>query len=65
MRWRRGHQVGLTPELVVKLVHDELVATLGSEAQPHIAPHDRPIGRSMVGLQGSQDDEPPPSSPSG
>ena len=44
----------VTPgQMVVKIVHDELVAMLGSDAQPidlHAAP---PVAIMMVGLQGS------------
>lgn len=44
----------VTPgQMVVKIVHDELVAVLGSDAQPidlHAAP---PVAILMVGLQGS------------
>ena len=44
----------VTPgQMVVKIVHDELVATLGSDAEPidlHSAP---PVAVMMVGLQGS------------
>ena len=50
----------VTPgQMVVKIVNDELVAMLGSDAQPldlHAAP---PVGILMVGLQGSGKTTPP------
>jgi signal recognition particle subunit SRP54 len=44
----------VTPgQMVVKIVHDELVATLGSDAQPIDLNAPAPIAIMMVGLQGS------------
>ncbi|MBN8937281.1 MAG: signal recognition particle protein, partial [Rhizobiales bacterium] len=44
----------VTPgQMVVKIVHDELVATLGSEAQPIDLNAAAPVPIMMVGLQGS------------
>jgi signal recognition particle subunit SRP54 len=40
-------------QMVVKIVHDELVAMLGSEAEPSISTPPRPVVIMMVGLQGS------------
>lgn len=51
-----GHEVlkSVTPgQMVVKIVHDELVATLGSEAQPLDLNAVSPFAIMMVGLQGS------------
>ena len=51
----------VTPgQMVVKIVHDQLVATLGADSQPidlHAAP---PVAIMMVGLQGSAKPPPPP-----
>ncbi|MCA1953202.1 MAG: signal recognition particle protein [Hyphomicrobiales bacterium] len=44
----------VTPgQMVVKIVHDELVATLGSDAAPIDLQATPPVGILMVGLQGS------------
>ncbi|MBM3527775.1 MAG: signal recognition particle protein [Alphaproteobacteria bacterium] len=44
----------VTPgQMVVKIVHDELVATLGSDAQPVDLNAPAPVPIMMVGLQGS------------
>jgi signal recognition particle subunit SRP54 len=44
----------VTPgQMVVKIVHDELVATLGSDAQPVDLAAQPPVPILMVGLQGS------------
>ena len=44
----------VTPgQMVVKIVHDELVATLGSDAQPIDLNAAAPVAIMMVGLQGS------------
>src|SRR6185503_16855467 len=44
----------VTPgQMVVKIVHDELVATLGSDAQPIDLNAPAPVAIMMVGLQGS------------
>ena len=44
----------VTPgQMVVKIVHDELVATLGAEAQPVDLNAPAPVPIMMVGLQGS------------
>lgn len=44
----------VTPgQMVVKIVHDELVAMLGSDAQPIDLTATPPVGILMVGLQGS------------
>jgi hypothetical protein len=44
----------VTPgQMVVKIVHDELVATLGSDAQPIDLGAAAPVPIMMVGLQGS------------
>jgi signal recognition particle subunit SRP54 len=44
----------VTPgQMVVKIVHDELVATLGSEAQPVDLNAPAPVAIMMIGLQGS------------
>jgi signal recognition particle subunit SRP54 len=44
----------VTPgQMVVKIVHDELVAMLGSEAEPIDVGAQPPVGIMMVGLQGS------------
>ncbi len=44
----------VTPgQMVVKIVHDELVATLGADAQPIDLNAPAPVGIMMVGLQGS------------
>jgi signal recognition particle subunit SRP54 len=44
----------VTPgQMVVKIVHDELIATLGSDAQPIDLNAPAPVGIMMVGLQGS------------
>src|ERR671927_36950 len=44
----------VTPgQMVVKIVHDELVATLGSDAQPIDLNAPAPVPVMMVGLQGS------------
>jgi signal recognition particle subunit SRP54 len=44
----------VTPgQMVVKIVHDELITTLGSEAQPIDLNAPAPVGIMMVGLQGS------------
>ena len=44
----------LTPgQMVVKIVHDELVATLGSDADPIDLNAPAPVPILMVGLQGS------------
>src|SRR5262245_46324826 len=44
----------VTPgQMVVKIVHDELVATLGSDAQPIDLNAPAPVPIMMVGLQGS------------
>jgi signal recognition particle subunit SRP54 len=44
----------VTPgQMVVKIVHDELVATLGSDAQPIDLQAAPPVAILMVGLQGS------------
>ncbi len=51
-----GHEVvkSVTPgQMVVKIVHDELVATLGAEAQPLDLNAPSPFAVMMVGLQGS------------
>jgi signal recognition particle subunit SRP54 len=51
-----GHAVvkSITPgQMVVKIVHDELVATLGSEAEPLDLNAPSPFAIMMVGLQGS------------
>ena len=46
----------VTPgQLVVKIVHDELVAMLGSDAQPINLNAAPPVAILMVGLQGSGD----------
>ena len=44
----------VTPgQMVVKIVHDELVAMLGSDAKPIDLTAPPPVGMMMVGLQGS------------
>src|SRR5215475_3081304 len=44
----------VTPgQMVIKIVHDELVATLGSEAEPIDLHAAAPVAIMMVGLQGS------------
>jgi signal recognition particle subunit SRP54 len=44
----------VTPgQMVVKIVHDELITTLGSDAQPIDLNAPAPVGIMMVGLQGS------------
>ena len=44
----------VTPgQMVVKIVHDELIAMLGSEADPIDLVATPPVGILMVGLQGS------------
>ena len=44
----------ITPgQMVVKIVHDELIATLGSDAQPIDLDAAPPVAILMVGLQGS------------
>ena len=44
----------VTPgQMVVKIVHDEMVATLGSDAQPIDLNAPAPVAVMMVGLQGS------------
>jgi signal recognition particle subunit SRP54 len=44
----------VTPgQMVVKIVHDELIATLGSDAQPVDLNAPAPVGIMMIGLQGS------------
>ena len=44
----------VTPgQMVVKIVHDELIATLGSDAQPIDLNAPAPVAIMMVGLQGS------------
>jgi len=44
----------VTPgQMVVKIVHDELVAMLGSEAQPVVLNAPAPVAIMLVGLQGS------------
>ena len=44
----------VTPgQMVVKIVHDELVAMLGSDAQPIDLAAQPPVGIMLVGLQGS------------
>ncbi len=44
----------VTPgQMVVKIVHDELIATLGSNAQPIDLNAAPPVAIMMVGLQGS------------
>ena len=44
----------VTPgQMVVKIVHDEIVATLGSDAQPIDLNAPAPVAIMMVGLQGS------------
>jgi signal recognition particle subunit SRP54 len=51
-----GHMVvkSVTPgQMVVKIVHDELVATLGEEAEPIDLNAPSPFAIMMVGLQGS------------
>jgi signal recognition particle subunit SRP54 len=51
-----GQQVvkSVTPgQMVVKIVHDELVATLGSDAEPIDLAAAPPVAIMMVGLQGS------------
>ncbi|MEO1206913.1 MAG: signal recognition particle protein [Pseudomonadota bacterium] len=51
-----GQQVvqSVTPgQMVVKIVHDELVAVLGSDAEPIDLNAAPPVGILMVGLQGS------------
>ncbi|HKJ63753.1 MAG TPA: signal recognition particle receptor subunit alpha, partial [Hyphomicrobiales bacterium] len=51
-----GHEVvkSVTPgQMVVKIVHDELVATLGKEAEPIDMNAPSPFAIMMVGLQGS------------
>jgi signal recognition particle subunit SRP54 len=56
----RGEAVGatviksVTPgQMVVKIVHDQLVATLGADAQPIDLNAPAPVAIMMVGLQGS------------
>src|SRR5215203_3256039 len=56
----KSHAVGIevvksvTPgQMVVKIVHDELVATLGAESQPIDLNAAAPVPIMMVGLQGS------------
>jgi signal recognition particle subunit SRP54 len=56
----RKHAVGVdviksvTPgQMVVKIVHDQLIATLGSSAQPIDLNAPAPVAIMMVGLQGS------------
>jgi signal recognition particle subunit SRP54 len=56
----KKHAVGIaviksvTPgQMVVKIVHDQLVATLGSSADPIDLNAPAPVGIMMVGLQGS------------
>jgi signal recognition particle subunit SRP54 len=51
-----GHEVlrSITPgQMVVKIVHDELVRTLGAEAEPIDLQAPAPVAIMMVGLQGS------------
>ncbi|MCB1519712.1 MAG: signal recognition particle protein [Hyphomicrobiaceae bacterium] len=51
-----GHEVlkSVTPgQMVVKIVHDELVAVLGSDAEPIDLAAAPPVAILMVGLQGS------------
>ncbi|MFZ0569490.1 MAG: signal recognition particle protein [Rhodomicrobium sp.] len=51
-----GHEVvrSITPgQMVVKIVHDELVRTLGTEAEPVDLLAPAPVAIMMVGLQGS------------
>ncbi len=51
-----GHNVvkSITPgQMVVKIVHDELVAMLGSDAQPIDLAAQPPVAIMLVGLQGS------------
>ena len=44
----------VTPgQMVVKIVHDELISTLGSDAQPVDLNAPAPVAIMMVGLQGS------------
>ena len=44
----------VTPgQMVVKIVHDELIATLGSDSQPVDLNAPAPVAIMMVGLQGS------------
>src|SRR5687767_12135454 len=44
----------VTPgQMVVKIVHDELISTLGSDAQPIDLNAPAPVAVMMVGLQGS------------
>src|SRR5580692_9150127 len=44
----------VTPgQMVVKIVHDQLIATLGSDAQPIDLNAPAPVVIMMVGLQGS------------
>src|ERR1700755_1333071 len=50
----------VTPgQMVVKIVHDELVTTLGSDAQPIDLNAPAPVPIMMVGLQGSGKTPPP------
>ena len=56
----KKHAVGVdviksvTPgQMVVKIVHDQLVATLGSDAEPIDLDAPAPVAIMMVGLQGS------------
>ena len=47
-----GREVGPPGQMVVKIVHDELVAMLGREGEP-IDLHAAPVPILAVGLQGS------------
>ena len=54
----------VTPgQMVVKIVHDELVATLGAESQTIDFNAVPPVAIMMVGLQAPAKPRPPPSSP--
>ncbi len=54
----------VTPgQLVVKIVHDQLVATLGADSQGIDLAAAPSVAIMMVGLQGSGKPPPPPSSP--
>ena len=48
-------------QLVVKIVHDQLIATLGSDSQGIDLNAAPPVAIMMVGLQGSVRPRPPPS----
>ena len=55
----------VTPgQMVVKIVHDELVNTLGADARPVDLNAPAPVPIMMVGLQGSGKPPPPRRSPS-